>query len=118
MIFSCIGAQPSWELTDAKIAEWQALYPSLDVEQECMKALAWTRENNRKTAKGMPRFLVRWLNRAADRRGGGERRDVPRSTPERRQPWSCPHLEQCSHRQMCEYKLILGPERYPVRQRA
>jgi hypothetical protein len=31
-------------------------------------------------------------------------------------PWTCPHLEICSHRAMCESKNIIGPEKYPMRQ--
>lgn len=60
-----------WHLTAAQIAQWKALYPGLDVEAECRKALAWVQTNNRKTARGMPRFLVGWLNRANDRRPSG-----------------------------------------------
>lgn len=73
LVFPTIGQGPkTWDLTEAQRAEWQACYPGEDVLGECQKALAWVKANHAKTAKGMPAFLVKWLNRAADR-GGGSR---------------------------------------------
>lgn len=67
-MFTTVGhGAKSWQLTDEQIASWQALYPSLDVDQQCRMALAWTEANHKKTAKGMPRFLVNWLNGAIAR---------------------------------------------------
>jgi hypothetical protein len=60
-----------WELTFAQVDEWAGLYPGLDVVAEAAKALAWVKANNRKTAKGMPRFLVSWLGRATNGARGG-----------------------------------------------
>lgn len=117
MTFSTVGSPQTWDLSEQQIAEWQELYPRIDVREECMKALAWTRANNRKTARGMPRFLVAWLSRASDRRSGPvDRRQYP--THDRREPWRCPHLEQCPHRGQCDMKLVLGTERYPVKESA
>lgn len=55
-----------WSLTEAKVAEYQEAYPSLDVVGECRRALQWLRDNptKRKTKGGMPAFLTRWLNKA------------------------------------------------------
>lgn len=68
--YPCIGTgPPRWWLTRSQIAEWQAAYPGIDVETECRRALAWLAANpsRRKTARGMPRFLLGWLSRSVDR---------------------------------------------------
>ena len=64
--FPCVGQQKIWGLAESQISGWSELYPSLDVLAECRKALAWVQANERKTASGMPKFLVRWLNKASD----------------------------------------------------
>lgn len=65
--FPCNGSAKTWGLSTEQLDEWQGLYPGVDVMGECRKALAWIKSNQRKTAKGMPKFLVGWLNRANDR---------------------------------------------------
>lgn len=65
--FPTNGPIRSWSLTQRQIDEWSGLYSGLDVLVECRKALAWVQANQRKTAKGMPRFLTSWLARACDR---------------------------------------------------
>lgn len=68
--FNTVGrGAKTWGLTAEQLESWRAAYPGVDVEGECRKALAWTEANTRKTAIGMPRFLVSWLNRAVDRGG-------------------------------------------------
>lgn len=70
--FPTIGtAAKSWDLTQSRIDGWAQAYPNADVLGECRKALMWLEANpeRRKTAKGMPSFLVNWLNRAVDRGG-------------------------------------------------
>lgn len=59
---------PSWRLRRVQVDEWRATYPGVDVLAECRRALAWVKANpgRRKTAKGMPKFLVSWLSRAVD----------------------------------------------------
>lgn len=72
--FPCDGKPGTWALVESQLAQWRALYPSLDVDAECRKAYAWVLSDaaNRKTSRGMPRFLVGWLNRNQNR--GGARR--------------------------------------------
>ena len=66
--FPTVGKGPkAWGLTEAQIAEWSAAYPGIDVLGECRKALVWVQANGHKTARGMPAFLVGWLNRAVAR---------------------------------------------------
>jgi len=66
MTFPVNGGSKTWTLTKTQVEEWTGLYPGLDVIAECSKSLAWVRANRRKTASGMPKFLVGWLNRAND----------------------------------------------------
>lgn len=68
LTFPIIGTKGSeWGLSQQQLDAWVSAYPSLDVLAECRKARAWLEANNRKTAGGMPRFLVSWLNRAVNR---------------------------------------------------
>ena len=71
MAFPCRGTQKSWNLSAAQVAKWAGQYPGMDVTSECRKALAWLEASptKQKTSSGMPRFLVNWLNRCADRAG-------------------------------------------------
>jgi len=67
LVFPVVGSKDchEWPLTRSQLDEWGPLYPGLDVLATCRNALAWARANptKRKTAKGMPRFLVSWLTR-------------------------------------------------------
>lgn len=59
----------TWELEQGQVDEWQGVYPTLDVFSECRRAHVWVLANmgRRKTARGMPAFLVRWFNSAVNR---------------------------------------------------
>lgn len=68
LTFPTIGKGPTeWTLTEHMVSEWLGAYPGVDVRGECGRALAWIRANGPKTAKGMPAFLVRWLNTSVNR---------------------------------------------------
>lgn len=74
LVFPCIGkpGEPrEWGFTEAHRAELADSYDGIDVLAEARKALAWVRANRPKTARGMPAFLVNWLNKEA--------RSAPRS---------------------------------------
>lgn len=66
LTFPTDGAKAFFLLTAAQLDEWQATYPKVDVAGECRRALAWIHANptKRKTAAGMPKFLVGWLNKS------------------------------------------------------
>lgn len=95
--FPCVGRYKHWPLLDSQVQAWADLYPNLDVLDECRKALAWIRANqgHRKTAKGMPRFLVGWLNRSVDRRGTGRRQSTRRLVEPVNDVPLCPHDPPC-----------------------
>ncbi len=56
-------------VTDADLAEYASLFPALDVLQELRSMRAWLLANpsNRKTARGIKRFIANWLTRSQDR---------------------------------------------------
>lgn len=68
-----------WSLTRRHLDELAECYPGIDVLAECRKALAWCLANSkrRKTATGMPAFLVNWLNNATNRGGSTTSRPQP-----------------------------------------
>lgn len=57
------------EITEMQLAEFCRAYPAIDCRAELAKMRVWLLTNpaNRKTAKGMPRFVNSWLSRAQDR---------------------------------------------------
>lgn len=58
-----------YTVTDAHLADWQTAYPGVDIKTELAKMRVWLLENpkNRKTIKGIPRFISNWLTRSQDR---------------------------------------------------
>lgn len=66
LTFPCNGKISQWHLVQTDLDTWSKLYPSIDILAECRKANAWILANNKKTAGGMPKFLVSWFNRAND----------------------------------------------------
>lgn len=68
-----------WPLTAAKLAEWAAAFPGVDVLAECRKARQWCVDNpaRRKTPRGMAAFLGRWLGKAQEKSGGARGTDGP-----------------------------------------
>ncbi len=83
--FPCDGPVKAWALTRELLAQWSSAYPSLDLEAECRKALAWVlaKPDRRKTAKGMSAFLLGWFGRTQDR-GGARSTGPPVSRSEQR----------------------------------
>jgi hypothetical protein len=69
LTFPTDGEPGAWTLLDTQVSEWQAAYPDLNIMAQCREALVWANvnPNKRKTAGGMPRFLVSWFNRSKNR---------------------------------------------------
>lgn len=66
----CVGKGPSeYGVTEEQVADWQEAFPGIDVLVEVRKAHAWLEANptRRKTHRGCPAFLVRWLGREQDK---------------------------------------------------
>ena len=58
-----------YSITEDQVAHWKELFPAIDVMQCLRKMVAWLESNpsNKKTVKGMPRFISGWLSREQDR---------------------------------------------------
>jgi hypothetical protein len=61
-----IDGEKTWTLREEDRSELAALFPGVDLDGEFQKMQRWLWGNptKRKTARGMKRFLVNWLNRA------------------------------------------------------
>ena len=59
----------SYPVSQAKRDEYHESYPGIDVNQQLRKARQWLIDNRtrRKTLKGMPTFLNRWMSNAQDK---------------------------------------------------
>lgn len=59
----------AYEVAGKDYAYYCSLYPAVDVMQELRKMVGWCDSNpsNRKTRKGVKRFINSWLSRAQDR---------------------------------------------------
>jgi uncharacterized protein YdaU (DUF1376 family) len=69
LVFNTVGTgEKTWTLMSDQVAAWTEAYPGVRVLDECRKAHAWVaaKPDRRKTPKGMPAFLVNWLNRATN----------------------------------------------------
>ncbi len=64
-----IGHDEQWRLPLAKLQEWQATFPGVNVEQAACEAVQWLIDNpsKRKTPKGILRFFNAWLSKEQDR---------------------------------------------------
>ena len=64
-----IGHEEQWRLPRAKLQEWQATFPGVNVEQAACEAVQWLIDNpsKRKTPKGILRFFNSWLSKEQDR---------------------------------------------------
>ena len=71
---------------------WKMAYPSVNIEQELQKMIAWLNANptRKRTRKGIERFVVSWLNRAQD--SGG--RYVQQSVKSSARPTGFTNFEQ------------------------
>jgi len=63
----------TWPLHQSRIDEWTAAFGTLNILDECRRALSWVNANpeHRKTYDGMPSFLHRWFSKSVNFRGGG-----------------------------------------------
>lgn len=61
-----------------EIEKYQDLYPAIDVQQEYRKMIGWLESHpkNRKTPRGIQRFINGWLNRAQDSARPAERKQT------------------------------------------
>jgi uncharacterized protein YdaU (DUF1376 family) len=74
-------------ICEADVAEWSEAFPAVNVRQQLAAMRSWLNANpkNRKTSKGMKRFVVSWLTRDQDR-GGGRQHPQAQSPPRPQSP--------------------------------
>jgi hypothetical protein len=74
LVFPVSGNDKDWLLSEAFLEEQRPLYPGVDVLLECKKALQWVKANptRKKTSRGMPKFLIGWLERSQNKSRGIE----------------------------------------------
>lgn len=81
----------------AQVDEFNKLYPNVDVHQQLRAMRGWLLNNreNRKTARGMPRFVNRWLSKEQDKHNGqGNRGQIDRQARQRT-PGSASFFDAC-----------------------
>lgn len=83
-VFPVRGREKAWTLADPLARRLSETFPGLDVILEARKAHLWatTHPNERKTANGMPAFLGRWMDRAAN----GQRAPAANGHPANKSP--------------------------------
>ena len=66
MVFQTVGESHEWSLTTGHVTNLVEAFPALDVLAECRQARQWCESNprNRKTPRGMSKFLFGWMSRA------------------------------------------------------
>ncbi len=69
MIFPCVGKPKTWSLTQKLFNQILEAYPDAPILDWIKKAKLWaeTTPAKRKTAKGMPAFLSRWMANQTDK---------------------------------------------------
>jgi len=89
MVFPTSGKVKTWGMPEALRQTLQDAFPGVEIVSECRRALAWCTANQakRKTARGMPAFLTRWVSSAQDKgnampRQSPGRFDRPRTRPD------------------------------------
>jgi hypothetical protein len=92
-----------WQPTEEQQVRWAAAYTDLDFGAELTRACIWLEANTarRKTARGMPKFLVGWLNRSRQDTRTRQALQIRRLLVRRPEPWVCDHTPRCPHRTAC-----------------
>ena len=73
-----------------EIQKYRKLYPAVDIDQEFRKMIGWldTHHSNRKTKRGINKFINGWISRAQD-----SARPVKKEEPKKNQFQSFPQRE-------------------------
>ena len=114
MDFPVKGRPDRWQPSDEQVLAWMEAYSGrLDIKAECRRARVWLQANpaKQKTARGMPRFLVSWFNRALH----GWRESAAITPQERERAVNmlrafghCPHDPRCPDYSTCIGTLVRG----------
>lgn len=66
-----LNDKSEYPITEKDVAEWQELYPAVDIMQELRNMRGWCNANptRRKTSRGIMAFINRWLSGEQDKGG-------------------------------------------------
>jgi len=80
-----LNDKSEYQVMQNQVDEWKDLYPAVDIVQELRSMKGWIIANpsNRKTRRGILRFITNWLNRAQNRAP----RQEAKGTSSRSNPW-------------------------------
>jgi hypothetical protein len=76
-----LNDKTEFPIFETQIAEWETLFPRVDVRQELREMRAWGLANptKRKTSRGVLKFVTSWLSREQDRGGtNGQANHAPK----------------------------------------
>lgn len=92
-------------ITEADVAEWRDAFPAVDVLQQLRAMRQWLLANdkNRKTVRGMRKFVVSWLARDQDRGGARQHNGHQSQAPPRKTAFQ-QHQDDCQR----EIDKVLG----------
>lgn len=84
-----LNDKSEFPITESQLAEWQELYPAVDIRQELRNMRGWCNSNptKRKTRKGILRFVTSWLAREQNRGGQHAKTQQPRDTRTPLEKW-------------------------------
>ena len=73
-----------YRVTEKQVAEFESIYPSVDVRQQLRNMRGWLINNpvKRKTTRGMPKFMNAWLTDKQDK-GGNHAKHTGNTTGQR-----------------------------------
>lgn len=77
-----LASGENWNVWQADVDEWSALYPAVDVMQALRSMLGWLNANprNRKTRNGIKRFVNSWLSKEQNRAPAQRQNDAAPQT--------------------------------------
>ncbi|HET9145761.1 MAG TPA: hypothetical protein VFN81_06685 [Sphingomicrobium sp.] len=83
-VFETVGREKTWTLPTRTLQKLTLAFPGVDIPAELLKAIGWCHANarKRKTDRGMPEFLFRWIEKAQN---SGGRRTASQETSQRRE---------------------------------
>ncbi len=104
-----ISPGKKYSITQGQVEEWSTLFPAIDVMQELRNMYAWCDANpeNKKTDRGVKRFMVSWLSRAQNRaRPNGNGNGYHKPPPNTRAQYDKDVLDAQAHAALAATEVI------------
>lgn len=99
-----------YQISEDKVNEWQQVYQAIDVKNELEKMKCWLNANpkNRKTRKGVERFIVAWLNRSQDKAPRVVQQQTEEKVVVKEEPIIEKPIEYVDEGTMDEFRKLMG----------